>query len=261
MKHDPEYGPAHIGLGNIEYAARRCDEALLLYRKAATYAVTKSRAWCSIGNSYFCQGRLDLAVTAYQYAIDLAASGDMNLGLYHLTRGVSLCKSGRYSEGLAELQTAQGLAAGNTSLSDAVAAEAANCHEASAPAAGQPDATPTPAASPTPGVVTGTPTRTASRTATAAGTVTTTMTVRAATASVSGTSIRLTASPTPSRTSAGTGPTPPPPTATKTPASQNAPSATSKAVRTATNLPTLVPSRSPKATLFPTSAASAPAPK
>ncbi|MBN1955119.1 MAG: tetratricopeptide repeat protein [Anaerolineae bacterium] len=149
--YDAGYGPIYIGIGNIDYSARRCQEALPWYAQAVrlTAANRRASAYYSRGNAYFCLGQYEAAAADYQQAISMAEVDDKRLALYHHVLGVTLCQLGRFEEGLAELAVAQQLAETDSDLQQGVQAEVENCRARQTRAAATVTPTPFPTQFPT----------------------------------------------------------------------------------------------------------------
>jgi hypothetical protein len=244
LGYDPDHGPTFIGLGNVDYAERRCQEALESYSRAVTLipAARRARALYARGNAYFCLGDYEPAARDYAAAIEGAGEDDRYLATYHLALGITLCRLDRVEEGLEELGLAETVAGPGSELGDAAAAERQNCLDGRATATPTVEVSPTPTPSPSP-VPTVTPSRTPTPTATATATLTRQPRPSASPAVAPSPVPTATPSPVPPSPVPTTAPTPVPPTA--------APPAPEP---TATLLPT-VPTVAPPAespTQFPT---------
>ena len=154
--YDPEYGPVYIGLGNMDYSARRFVEALHWYDEAVKLGPESARgaALYARGNAHFFMGRYEDAVADYRLAIEKTDSDDESLALYYHVLGIALCRSGHFSEGFEMLAQAQELAEPSTSLQRDSLTELQNCRVAATTVV----AVPSPTATPVPRVPTSTPT-------------------------------------------------------------------------------------------------------
>jgi tetratricopeptide (TPR) repeat protein len=90
LKIDPEYAPAYINLGTINFHLRQFDRAEELYRRATEADPGYVLAFFDLGNVLDELQRLDESIAAYQRAISLApryADAHYNLALAYERKG------------------------------------------------------------------------------------------------------------------------------------------------------------------------------
>jgi tetratricopeptide (TPR) repeat protein len=112
LRMQPSYADAHLGLGNIQLAQQRFDEAVVEFRRYFAKGGRSEEAWNRFGIALWRTGRPDLAAQAFRRAIDVnPQSGDAhrNLAAMLLERQESDREALRYARRAVELLPADPL--------------------------------------------------------------------------------------------------------------------------------------------------------
>jgi hypothetical protein len=127
ISYDADYGPAYIGMGNIDYTDQRCAEALSWYDQAVTKAPEKAASWYARGNANYCLRDYETAVSDYQYALQVTKPTDKSLPLYHLVLGITLCHLERDEQGIRALSRALEISTPGSNIYTSAESEINNC--------------------------------------------------------------------------------------------------------------------------------------
>lgn len=129
--YDPEYGPTYIGLGNLDYVERRCEQALNWFQTSTDLSPERTGAWYSVGNAHFCLEQYEAAAAAYQEALKRLEDADPSQeALYYLVLGIAQCRMNQFEDGMSSLSNSRALLETTDEMLAAIDTEIDQCNQA-----------------------------------------------------------------------------------------------------------------------------------